>query len=92
MATDEDGLHADRSVGDVRGADGDRHQQILHLARLRHDRTIADGIGPAGTHLDVPLVAREELTYLNASFQPPSNVIIHAAINEFNSQSLLSTR
>lgn len=38
----------------------------------------------------VPLVARENLTYLNAIFQPPSNVIIHAAINEFNSQALLS--
>ncbi|CAG7972740.1 unnamed protein product [Penicillium salamii] len=38
----------------------------------------------------VPLVARGGLTYLNASFMPPSNVIIHAAINEFNSEALLS--
>ncbi|KAE8423928.1 pyridoxal phosphate-dependent transferase [Aspergillus pseudocaelatus] len=38
----------------------------------------------------VPLVVCSELTYLNASFQPPSNGIIHAAINEFNPQALLS--
>lgn len=36
----------------------------------------------------VPLVADDNLTYLNASYQPPCNPIVHAAIVNFTSEGL----
>lgn len=36
----------------------------------------------------VPLVADDKLTYLNASYQPPSNLVIHAAITKYASDGL----
>lgn len=36
----------------------------------------------------VPLVADDKLTYLNASYQPPSNLIVHAAITKLASEGL----
>ncbi|KAI8308120.1 putative aminotransferase [Colletotrichum sp. SAR11_59] len=38
----------------------------------------------------VPLVADDKITYLNASYQPPSNLIIHGAITKFSSEGLYS--
>lgn len=38
----------------------------------------------------VPLLARPSITYLNASFQPPSNLLVHGAISAFNNEALLS--
>ncbi|WYZ41277.1 hypothetical protein EsH8_V_000172 [Colletotrichum jinshuiense] len=39
----------------------------------------------------VPLVADDNLTYLNASYQPPSNLIIHGAITKFTADALYSS-
>ncbi|KAK1450274.1 cysteine desulfurase [Colletotrichum melonis] len=36
----------------------------------------------------VPLLADKSLTYLNASYQPPSNLIVHGAIAKFTSDAL----
>lgn len=36
----------------------------------------------------VPLVADDKFTYLNASYQPPSNLVIHAAITKYASDGL----
>lgn len=36
----------------------------------------------------VPLVADDKITYLNASYQPPSNLVIHAAITKYASDGL----
>lgn len=36
----------------------------------------------------VPLVADDRVTYLNASYQPPSNLIVHAAVTKFASEGL----
>lgn len=36
----------------------------------------------------VPLLANPEITYLNASYQPPSNLIISGAITKFTSEAL----
>lgn len=36
----------------------------------------------------VPLVADDKLTYLNASYQPPSNLVVHAAITKYASDGL----
>lgn len=36
----------------------------------------------------VPLVADDKITYVNASYQPPSNLIIHGAITKFTSEAL----
>lgn len=36
----------------------------------------------------VPLVADDKLTYLNASYQPPSNLVIHSAITKYASDGL----
>ncbi|KAL2881615.1 hypothetical protein SGCOL_003183 [Colletotrichum sp. CLE4] len=36
----------------------------------------------------VPLLADKNLTYLNASYQPPSNLIVHGAITKFTSDAL----
>ncbi|KAL4916423.1 pyridoxal phosphate-dependent transferase [Aspergillus aurantiobrunneus] len=38
----------------------------------------------------VPLLSNPSITYLNASFAPPSNLLVHAAINKFNTEALLS--
>lgn len=38
----------------------------------------------------VPLVADDKIIYVNASYQPPSNLIIHAAISKFTSEALYS--
>ncbi|KAF9873898.1 putative class IV aminotransferase [Colletotrichum karsti] len=38
----------------------------------------------------VPVVADDKITYLNASYQPPSNLIIHAAITKFSAEALYS--
>ncbi|KAK7706473.1 hypothetical protein SLS64_004846 [Diaporthe eres] len=38
----------------------------------------------------VPLVADDKITYLNASYQPPSNLVIHAAITKHASEGLYS--
>lgn len=39
----------------------------------------------------VPLVADDKITYVNASDQPPSNLIIHGAIAKFTSEALYNT-
>ncbi|KAF6802488.1 aminotransferase class-V [Colletotrichum musicola] len=39
----------------------------------------------------VPLVVDENITYLNASYQPPSNLIIQGAIAKFASEAVYST-
>lgn len=36
----------------------------------------------------VPLLADDKITYLNASYQPPSNLVIHGAITKFASDAL----
>lgn len=36
----------------------------------------------------VPLASQDGVTYLNASFAPPSNIIIHEAITRYSSQAL----
>lgn len=36
----------------------------------------------------VPLVSNPEVVYLNSSFAPPSNIIIHKALTEFSEQGL----
>lgn len=36
----------------------------------------------------VPLVADDKITYVNASYQPPSNLIVHGAIAKFTSDAL----
>ena len=41
----EDGLHADRTVGDVRGAAGDRREEVGDLAAFRHQGAVGDGVG-----------------------------------------------
>lgn len=38
----------------------------------------------------VPLVADDSITYLNASYQPPSNLVVHAAITKYASDGLYS--
>lgn len=38
----------------------------------------------------VPLVANHGITYLNASFAPPSNLIVHEAITRYSSEALHS--
>lgn len=38
----------------------------------------------------VPLLADTKITYLNASYQPPSNLIVHGAIAKFTSDALYS--
>lgn len=38
----------------------------------------------------VPLLADDKITYLNASYIPPSNLVIHAAITKFASEGLYS--
>lgn len=38
----------------------------------------------------VPLVADDKITYLNAAYQPPSNLVIHAAITKYASDGLYS--
>lgn len=38
----------------------------------------------------VPLVADDKITYLNASYQPPSNLVVHAAITKYASDGLYS--
>lgn len=38
----------------------------------------------------VPLLSNPSITYLNASFQPPSNLLVHGAISAFNNEALLS--
>lgn len=38
----------------------------------------------------VPLLTNPSITYLNVSFQPPSNLIVHGAISAFNNEALVS--
>ena len=54
----EDGLHADRAVGDVARAQADRHEQVGAFGGARADAPVADGVGFAAD-LDVALVAHE---------------------------------
>ena len=42
----EHGLHANRAIGDMRGRQAERHQQVGALLFLRNDRAISDGYGP----------------------------------------------
>ena len=52
----EDRLHPDRTEGDVRARNADRHEQIRRLPLLRHDRTIRDDIGTTRRDLHVAFV------------------------------------
>ncbi|KAL2836980.1 pyridoxal phosphate-dependent transferase [Aspergillus pseudoustus] len=67
------------------------------MAPSKIDTTLSNGAAamkqPAATpitayrHL-VPLTSQSNITYLNASFAPPSNLLVHAAIAKFNNDAL----
>ena len=41
----EDGLHADRAIGDMRGAAGHGGEEVGDLAALRDERAVRDRVG-----------------------------------------------
>ncbi|KKY35469.1 putative class iv [Diaporthe ampelina] len=60
-------------------------------------RTLAKGATQHSSEADfstfrslVPLVADDKITYLNASYHPPSNLVVHAAITKYASDGLYS--